>query len=82
MSTSRLIVLGLVLLSRLLPAGTEGASGHELPARSTGESLERVTRSVAEMGHVQEAVSLPEAASTGWWSTVQQDIGRSEYQVT
>ena len=65
-----LIVLGLVLSVGLL-SPSAGASG--LPAAGlTGDSL----------GEVSPSVSLPEGASAGWWASVQEDIGRSEYRVS
>ncbi len=69
MSTFRLIVVGLVLLVGLLPAGSGGAASYELAARLTGDSLERVTPSVSQPVQVEEAVSLPGGVSTDWWPT-------------
>ena len=79
MRTVRLVVLGLVLLIGLLPAGGGQASGYGTAARMTEDSLKQTTPSVTR---TEEAVSLPEGASGGWWTSVQEDIGRSEYQVT
>ena len=73
MSNLRLIIFGLVVLIGLAPAGGEGVAGYSSP---------RVTPSAIQPAQSEDAVSLPEGASAGWWATVQEDIGRSEYQVT
>ena len=78
----RLIVLGLVLLIGLSPSGREVASRYESDARLTVDFLERAIPSVTQSGQAEETVSLPEGASTGWWAAVQENLGRSEYQVT
>ena len=73
----------LVLLAAGLAAVAFGLVALPLTtAYTTGKSLERVTPFVTDSGPVEEAVSLPESASTGWWATVQDDISRSEYRVT
>ena len=68
----KLATTALVLLIGLLPASSDVVSGYGLAAPLTGDSLEEVAPSV----------SLPEGASAGWWASVQEDIGKSEYQVT
>ena len=77
-----LIFLVLVLLIGLLPAGSDVASSYARTARLTGDSLAQVTPSVTQPGQAEEAVSLPEGASAGWLASVQENIRRSEYQVT
>ena len=77
---SKLIVLGLILFVGLLPAGSERASGNR--PHPTGASLELATQSLTPPGQVESAVSLPEAASTGWWATARENITGSEYRVT
>ena len=75
----KLTIASLVLLIGLLPAGGGEAPGYVQAARMTEGSLAQVTPSVTQ---AEEAVSLPEGASAGWWAGVQEDIGRTEYQVT
>ena len=82
MSTLRLIVLGLMSLAGLLLPGDGKAAGYDLTARLAVDSHEQVTPSVTQSGQAEVAVSLPEGVSTGWWAAAQEDISRSEYQVT
>ena len=81
MHMSRLVALGLVLFVGLPLAGNEEASAHELAARLAERSLMQATPPVTQPGRSEEAVSLPEGVSAGWWATVQGDINKSEYRV-
>ena len=64
----KLTIVGLVFAIGLLPAGGQAANSYRPASDLIGDSL--------------KAVSLPGGASVGWWAAVQEDIGRSEYQVT
>ncbi len=73
MSNLRLIVFGLVVLIGLAPTDGGGAAGY---------SSAHVTPSAIQPAQLEDAVSLPNGTSANWWATAQEDIGRSEYQVT
>ena len=61
-------IVGLALLTGLFLAGGEAAYSYDAAAHSTAEFLARVAAAAPDQA--EEAASLPEGASGGWWASV------------
>ena len=81
-SGSKLVVVGLAILIGLSPPSGGETSGRLPSTDLTRRPMETATPDVGRAVQTDYAVSQPKGAAAGWWATVQEDIGRSEYQAT